>query len=46
VSKKKKKAAEGVDAPEIRAEDYADDGSKRLLVGFAAVLFFAGFWSR
>jgi hypothetical protein len=29
--------------PACAAEDLADDGSKRLLIGFAAVLFLAGF---
>jgi len=41
VGKKKKRL--DPDAPDIRAEDLADDGSKRLLIGFAAVLFLAGF---
>ena len=40
---KKRKKGLDPDATEVRAEDLADDGSKRLLIGFAAVLFFAGF---
>jgi len=39
----KKKKSLDPDAPAVRAEDLADDGSKRLLIGFAAVLFLAGF---
>jgi len=39
----KKKRHVDPDAPQVRAEDLADDGSKRLLIGFAAVLFLAGF---
>ena len=39
----KKKRHVDPDAPSVRAEDLVDDGSKRLLIGFAAVLFLAGF---
>jgi hypothetical protein len=39
----KKKKSLDPDAPAVQAEDLADDGSKRLLIGFAAVLFLAGF---
>ena len=40
MSKKKRRDPE---TTEVRAEDLADDGGKRLLFGFAAVLFAAGF---